>query len=112
MKSWHIGGIFLLNCHHPREEPGTNGGNSNEARYGYLMEGSATVTNGRLAHGKRTIMAYQDPNWVYTDKVARYSDDSKYNAQSYRVGNCMNDNQDQGGASIHSQKCTQKPSKE
>ena len=56
------------------------------------MDGSQDSTG---KHGKRTIMAYLDPNWVYTDKIARYSDDLLYSGQNYRVGNSMNDNNDQ-----------------
>ena len=55
------------------------------------MEGSAV--NGQ--HGKRTIMAYLDPDWVYTDGIARYSDNQMYDGQNYRVGDSANDNQDQ-----------------
>lgn len=40
-------------------------------------------------------MAYLDPDWVYTDGIARYSDNQMYDGQNYRVGDSANDNQDQ-----------------
>ena len=79
-------------------------------RYGYLMEGSARVDkkwnqakgwHDGLTHGKLTIMAYNDPDRVYTDRVARFSDDLKV-TDKYRVGNSKDDNNDQGGNSIDS----------
>ena len=59
------------------------------------MEGSASMSNGRMTHGKRTIMAYFDSKLVYTDAIARFSDNIKYKNENYRVGDSMNDNNDQ-----------------
>ena len=82
----------IFGCLHNREEPVVNGGNANEARYGYLMTGS-TDSSGR--NGKRTIMAYQDPNWVYTQAINHFSDNYQWSGVSYRLGDSMNDNNDQ-----------------
>ena len=70
----HEGG-HIFGCLHNREQH--KGGSSDEARYGYLMEGSASMSNGRMTHGKRTIMAYFDSERVYTDAIARFSDNIK-----------------------------------
>ena len=66
------------------------GGSSNEARYGYLMVGSQD-SNGR--NGKRTIMAYYSPG--YEQSINHFSDNAMYQSQNYRVGDSMNDNNDQ-----------------
>ena len=74
-----------------------NGGESRYPyQYGWLMEGSAKTNQwGRLTNGKRTIMAYQDSNGVYSDGIARFSDNKKYGNEVYTVGNKNNDNHDQ-----------------
>ena len=82
----------LFGCLHNREEPLLNGGNANEARYGYLMTGS---TNSSGRNGKRTIMANADPDRVYTQRINHFSQNYKKSGESYRLGNPANDNTDQ-----------------